>query len=193
MLSTLFGRTTAAAEVPAVRENLYSLEKWTRVGSRNWQVDGQAITAGTKRVAGAKLVSPGEFSRFELTLEWKTEGETGQGGVFFRFPGSGRPLKLQLSSDFGVSADSFSTGALFGIEAPGTNAVKPTGEWNTLRLKVEGERVRVTINGRGVLETTVSDPKLPLRGQVALDGAIGGISYRNVLLVRLPPEPDSGR
>ena len=45
--------------------------------------------------------------------------------------------------------------------------------------------MRVQINGRQVLMTTVADPDLPAAGRVALDGIAGGITYRRVLLVPL--------
>lgn len=182
-------KTLAAKRLPAVWEQLYSLEKWSQQGSRRWQIKGVAWRAAPGRAAGSLVVSPREMKRFELSLEWKTEGETGQGGVFFRYGGTGNPvgssLKLQLSSDAGVAADQFSTGALFGVAPPAVNMAKPTGEWNSLKLRVDGDAVRVQINGRQVLMTTVADPDLPAAGRVALDGIAGGITYRRVLLVPL--------
>jgi len=184
-----FSKTSAAKQVPAARKGLYSLEKWAKRGSRRWEIDGVEWRATAGRSAGSLVVSPREMSGFELSLEWKTEGETGQGGVFFRYAGSGNPvagaLKVQLSSDAGVSADQFSTGALFGVAPPSVNAVKPTGQWNVLKLRVDGDAVRVEINGQRVLMTTVTDPDLPAVGHVALDGIAGGITYRRVLLVPL--------
>ena len=63
--------------------------------------------------------------------------------------------------------------------------MKPTGQWNVLKLRVDGDAVRVEINGQRVLMTTVTDPDLPAVGHVALDGIAGGITYRRVLLVPL--------
>ena len=184
-----YARSSAAKQVPATFNTLYSLGKWTRRGSRRWEIDGVAWRAAGGRAAGSLVVSPREMAGFELSLEWKTEGETGQGGVFFRYAGSGNPttaaLKVQLSSDAGVTADQFSTGSLFGVAPPSVNAVKPTGEWNALKLRVDGDSVRVQINGQPVLMTTVTNPELPAAGHVALDGIAGGITYRRVLLVPL--------
>ena len=182
-------KTSAAKRLPAVWEQLYSLKKWSQQGARQWQTKGVAWRAAPGRSAGSLVVSPREMKRFELSLEWKTEGETGQGGVFFRYGGTGNPvggsLKLQLSSDAGVAADQFSTGALFGVAPPSANLAKPTGEWNSLKLRVDGDVVKVEINGQQVLMTTVADPDLPAVGHVALDGIAGGITYRRVLLVPL--------
>jgi hypothetical protein len=188
-IESTYSKTSAAKKVAAAWNQLYSLEEWTRRGSRRWDVKGVAWRAGLGRSAGSLLLSPRKMAGFELSLEWKTEGETGQGGVFFRYAGSGNlpgdALKLQLSSDAGISADQFSTGALFGVSPPSVNAVKPTGEWNALKIRVDGDAVRVEINGRRVLMTTVADTELPSSGYVALDGIAGGITYRRVLLVPL--------
>ena len=184
-----YPKSSAAKQLPAAFDGLYSLEKWARRGSRRWEIDGVAWRAGAGRAAGSLMVSPREMAGFELSLEWKTVGETGQGGVFFRYAGSGNPttgaLKLQLSSDAGVAADQFSTGSLFGVAPPSVNAVKPTGQWNALKLRVDGDAVRVEINGQRVLMTTVTNPDVPAAGHVALDGIAGGITYRRVLLVPL--------
>ena len=188
-LESQFSKTAVAKQIPGMRDELVSLKSWKAVGSRKWEQDGNAWRAAPGRARGSLLVSPFPLESFQLTLEWKTAGETGQGGVYFHYPGSGasqnRSFKVQCSSDRGVSADAFSTGALFGVVAPDLNAVKPTGKWNTLKLRVDGEKVEVVINGQRVLQTTVADPEIPARGHVALDGDFGGISYRRVLLAPL--------
>jgi len=50
--------------------------------------------------------------------------------------------------------------------------VRPTGEWNTLTLRVEQDRVQATVNGIAVLDTPVSDPNIGPAGYVCLDGRI---------------------
>jgi hypothetical protein len=173
------------------RDNMYTFVKWRPAGPRKWDTtaDG-AYTAASGKQRNSYLVSPREYGNFELSLEWKTVGELGQGGVYFRYPGSGNPLetafKIHLANDSGIRPDKFCTGALFNVTAPSANRVAPNGEWNTLHLRVIKERVQVTINGTKVLETTATDPEIPLRGYLALDGALGGITYRKILLVDLP-------
>ncbi len=143
-------------------------------------------------MAGSHLMSTKGYERFELRLEWKTEGELAQGGVFFRWngedvPGTANAFKLHLANDLGQPSDMFSTGSLFKVESPEENAVLPEGKWNTLVLRVDGEKVTATINGKKVLDTTATSKEIPLRGYVCLDGEIGGITYRRTLLVELPP------
>jgi len=177
-----------------LRQEVYAYVKWERRGPRTWQNPAAGeYGAAPGRQAGSLLISARAYSHFDLTLEWKTEGELGQGGVYFRYRGTGPPLnnavKLQLSNDAGVRPDNFCTGALFNRRAPASNAAKPSGEWNTLKLSVRGEQIVAEINGVVVQKTSLTVENLPLEGYVALDGDLGGITYRNVLLVERPAAP----
>jgi len=190
-----FANTDVASQAVTARQDLYRLTQWEPSGPRQWTIDKEQGTyvAEPGAAPNSRLMSPKPYENFQLELEWKTEGRAGQGGVFFRYAGQGRPadtaFKLQLAGDFGIAADKYSTGSLFKVEAPSANAVKPTGQWNTLLLKVQGDRVQVTLNSQKVLDTRAVDSDIPLKGFVVLDGETGGISYRKTLLIDLPAEP----
>lgn len=174
-----------------MRESLYGKTEWRPVGPRNWKKPAPGTYVATlERQPRALLVSPRQYENFELRLEWKAEGLTGQGGVFFGYPGNGPPYenayKLHLANDHGLKPDQFVTGSLFGMEAPDVNAARPEGEWNSLVLRVQNEEVRATINGKQVLETILLSEDVTAKGYVALDGIVGGITYRRTLLVELP-------
>jgi hypothetical protein len=179
--------TQAAADALALRSDLYGKFPWRQVGRRTWQTgaDGE-FTAGDGRAEGAVLLSPQSYSKFQLSMEYRTNSSTGQGGVYFRYPGTGRldrnSFKIQLSNDKGVNRDEYCTGALFGVEAPQQNAARAQGEWNTFLMQVQGEAVKVSINGKLVLDTQAVENAIQESGHVALDGISGGISYRKVLL-----------
>jgi len=185
-----YSDTNAAETARKMIDEAYARTNWTAVGPRNWkQADGR-YTAGPENAPGSLLRSPKQYENFVLRLEWKSDVQNGQGGVYFRYPGSGDPIdtafKIQLADDFGVPADKFCTGSLFKVQAPVENAVQQRGQWNTLQLRVEGSRVQVVVNGRKVLETTADSENIPLKGYVALDGELGGITYRKTLLYELP-------
>ena len=183
--------TPVAAEAQKLEEELYEFVKWRTVGPRNWKVEGNSFEADTERANGSLLTSPKEYRNFELSLEWKTlDTLTAQGGVFFHYPGRGELVdlahKIHLSNDAGKGADQYSSGSLFGEDGPRENAVNPSGEWNTLEIKVVDRKVTVTINGKKVLETQATKDTVPDRGLVCLDGFAGGITYRKILLSELP-------
>jgi hypothetical protein len=183
--------TPVAAEAQKLEEELYGYVKWQTVGPRKWVIDGNSFEADSVRANGSLLASPKEYRNFELSLEWKTVNTlTSQGGVFFHYPGRGELVdlahKIQLSNDPGKGADQYSSGSLFGQDGPSENAVKPTGEWNTLEIRVVDKQVTVSINGKKVLETEADKETVPARGLICLDGFAGGITYRKILLSDLP-------
>jgi hypothetical protein len=179
--------TPASQAAAALRERVYTGFAWQRRGNRQWENGPEGeYAAGAGRAEGSLLLSPREYARFELSMEYRTTGPTGQGGVFFRYRGTGplynRCFKIQLSSDQGVNPDPYCTGALFSLQAPRINAARQAGEWNAFRLKVEREQVQVWINDQLVLETEAIDDQVPEAGYVALDGIAGGIAYRRVVV-----------
>jgi hypothetical protein len=183
-------KSKAAETARGIIDTAYSLVKWDPVGRRKWQIKVGVFTAAPGSSPGSLLRSPGRFENFELRLEWRSDAPNGQGGVYFRYPGSGSltesALKIHLADDYNGVVDWLCTGSVFKVAAPTENAVRRRGEWNSLLLRVRGEKIRVVVNGRKVLETTVKNEKIPLKGYVALDGGLGGITYRKTLLVELP-------
>lgn len=167
--------------------------EWQAVGSRRWESPSASEYAAAPGYSPESFLrSSRELGSFELKLEWKAEGTFGQGGVFFRYPGQGDPyaraFKIQLANDYGLLPDPQCTGSLFNYQAPDENAVHKPGEWNSLVLLVRGDSVEATINGKKVLETLAVDEQIPSRGYIALDGVVGGITYRNIQLNELPDE-----
>ncbi|MEX0717468.1 MAG: DUF1080 domain-containing protein [Planctomycetaceae bacterium] len=186
--------TAAAAKSRDVENAMYENAKWTTRGGRQWQRGPLGeYAADTQRVADSYLVWPDELERFELKMEWKAaDVATAFGGVYFRWGALGGPpqqpnsaFKIQLGNDYRVPPDPTVSGGLFQVEAPLENAVKPAGEWNTFRLRVDGDKVDVWINDKQVLDTVTRNDQIPSRGMVLLDGVSGGISYRKILLLEL--------
>lgn len=186
-------KSKAAIKARELRDGLPLRTVWSPVGPQAWDmsVPGEFGTRQAK-AAGAYLVSPAEYGNFMLTLEWKTSQDTAQGGVYFRFKRGAdlrkNAFKIHLASDYAIreNPDRYSTGSLFGIKGPRKNLVKPNGQWNTLTLRVEKDRVKAAINGAEVLDTPVSDPNIGSEGYICLDGEFGGITYRKVLVYELP-------
>ena len=189
-ISESYAETESAAGADALRDRLFASYGWRLQGDRSWETGllGE-YAAGPERSDGAVLISPLQYQRFELTMEYRLTAPNGQGGVFFRYPGAGafynRCFKIQLSNDRGVNADEYCTGALFGIEAPQSNAAGKQGDWQTFRMQVRGEALKVWINDVLVLDTTAIDDQIPETGFIVLDGIVGGISYRKALVSEL--------
>ena len=187
-----YPESPAGQTAQKMEQSLYQKTTWIREGSRQWveELELGQYEAKLERSDNSYLKSEKSYRSFELLLEWKTVGEIGQGGVFFHYGGDGSPVnnayKIHFASDYGIGPDQYSTGSLFGFEAPTKNAVKPQGEWNTSRLVVRGSSIMFILNGETVLETFALSDELPEEGYILLDGVIGGIVYRKVLLTELP-------
>jgi Domain of Unknown Function (DUF1080) len=114
-----------------------------------WTVKDGSLRPGKLR--GTWLVSEKEYSDFVLEFEIKLT-ERGNSGVALRAPMRGDPafdgLELQVADlRYNTAAkDSELTGGLYRAVAPTKQVYKPT-EWNKFRIELEGERLKVTLNG----------------------------------------------
>ena len=186
-------RSATTTEAVRLREGLFTRLEWRPVGGRKWDMTtpGEYIAGEPAgRADSSFLVSPHEYGNFHLSLEWKTVGgAASQGGVYFRYKTGvelrGNSYKLHVGNDAGGPSDQYSTGALLGVMSAKARAVKPEGEWNTLVMRVIGDKLTATINGIEVQNTTLSNPKIGQTGYVCLDGEYIGITYRKVLLYEL--------
>ena len=193
-----FASTEWSKKAQQLEEGLYSYVEWDMRGDRNWQSssEGGEFVIAPGKSEGAMLISKRKYKTFQIEFEWKVVGRAGQGGVFFRYPGEGVPydnaLKLQLANDAGVVPDALCSGSIFKLESPNVNAALPEGQWNRLILQVDGPRIVATLNGQKIQDTDYESDSMPESGFVALDGELGGITYRKVLLMewdgKSPPE-----
>ena len=190
-VASVSGPNTTAAKLAAKqRETLYDTVDWKTVGPRKWKRGEQGeFTADFERSNGSFMVSEEKYGDFELTCEWRVTEPSAMGGIYLRYSGQGKPLengvKVHLANDPDLrKMDRFATGALFAVASPNVNASLPAGQWNTLRIQARGTNVQAWINGTEVLQTALAK-EVPASGSVMLDGTVGGIGYRKVLLYEL--------
>jgi hypothetical protein len=109
--------------------------------------------------------------------------------------------EMQLLDDAGKKADKHGSGSLYRYVAQKENAVKPAGEWNTVDIECRGPNIKITINGKTVidLDQTNIDPakwdvdkgaldelkKKPLKGYLCLQVHGGKLDFRNVRVKEL--------
>jgi hypothetical protein len=92
--------------------------------------------------------------------------------------------EIQLLDDAGKPADKHGSGSLYRYVAPKENAVKPAPEWNTVDVECVGPRIKITINGREVIDTDQSKideiKDKPLKGYICLQVHGGKLDFRNI-------------
>ncbi len=150
---------------------------------------------------GLYWYSAKQFTSYSLKLDWKLAGDDNT-GVFIGFPPSTDPWSAvnngyEIQIDATDAADR-TTGAVYTFKsaniAARDAALNPPGEWNTYELLVEGERLRVYLNGVQINDFTNTDPVRSLAGHIGLQnhGAGDDASIRNVRIKELggtPPPP----
>lgn len=103
---------------------------------------------------GYMMIHDKMWENFVLSLEFKMSPKCNS-GIFFRT----YSLKPRRDNDVGYNgievaiddsaprADYTDTGAIYDLAKPTKNAMKPIGEWNRMILTVDGNRVKVELNG----------------------------------------------
>jgi hypothetical protein len=126
---------------------------------KGWQVVDGAIT----RVASAgDIVSTDQYRDFELSLEWKV-AEGGNSGIFWRvsedqeYPWESGPEMQVLDDTRHPDGRSplTSAGSLYGLYPSRRGVVHGAGEWNAVRILVQGKHVEYWLNGVKLFEAEI--------------------------------------
>jgi type 1 glutamine amidotransferase len=189
------GRTKADCRPETGYTTLYngSTTGWSQAGPGSFTNTDATLTS----VGGMGLFwySTKEFGGYSLKLDWRVAGDDNS-GVFVGFPASSDPNSAvdngyEIQIDATDTADR-TTGAVYGFQsadiAARDAALNPPGEWNTYDILVEGERLRVFLNGVQINDFTNADPVRSLRqGYLGLQnhGAGDDVSFRNVRIKEL--------
>ncbi|MFM9955448.1 MAG: PVC-type heme-binding CxxCH protein [Opitutaceae bacterium] len=175
---------------------------WEGDTMSTWRIEKGAFVAGSLVKPQAEndfLATTRQFANFELNLKWKLEGTKGfvNGGVQFRtkrIPNSHEVSGYQ--ADLGAGYD----GALYDesrrnrvLARPSPDALakasKPLGEWNNYRIRAEGARIRIWLNGVQTVDFTETDPSIATSGIIAVQihgGATSVVGYRDLRIEELP-------
>ena len=116
-----------------------------------WQVVDGALTRGGR---AGDIVTRDRYRNFELLVDWRI-ATGGNSGIFYR--GIEGPEAIYYSApemqvlDDAVHPDGksllTSAGSAYGLYPAPRGAVKPVGEWNTARVRVDGNHVQHWLNG----------------------------------------------
>jgi len=132
------------------------------IGS-GWQVVDSALTRAAP--GAGDIITRDKFKNFELSLEWKI-APGGNSGVFYRASEEDDAIywtapEMQILDDphhpDGASRLT-SAGANYGIDSSPPGFLKPAGEWNAVRLVVNGNHVEHWLNGQKVVDYELGSP-----------------------------------
>jgi hypothetical protein len=153
---------------------------WEGDTKTTWRIEDGAILGGSLEKTVPRnefLATLKEYEDFELTLKYKIVGTEGfiNGGVQFRsmrIPNHHEVSGFQ--ADLGMRHD----GTLYDESRRKRALAKPADEilakalrpddWNDYRIRAEGPRVRLWLNGTLTVDYTETDPAIARKGIVAL-------------------------
>lgn len=140
----------------------------------NWVIEENAMkvfTAADKKPgqgSNGDILFPGKkFKNFELSIDWKAS-KMANSGIFFNVREvPGKPIyyaapEIQVLDNVDASdnkIDSHLAGSLYDMLPADPKTVKPTGEWNTIVVRVKDGQVTHTQNGVKVVSYTLWTPE----------------------------------
>lgn len=163
------------------------LTGWTIYGTEKWYVeDGLLICESGPDKEYGYLGTEKQYKDFELTVEFK-QGADGNSGVFFRSSIEGTKItgwQVEVAppgSSTGGIYESYGRGWLIKPE-PKLDKHLKFGEWNSMKIRVEGDLVETWLNGKKMV--TFEDEKIgKATGSIALQIHSGGgikVMWRNL-------------
>jgi hypothetical protein len=126
-----------------------------------WQMAGPGrfvIEKGLLKTEGGMglLWYTGEpFGNATIRVVFMTASQAANSGVFIRLPEKPGDPWYAVHNGYEVQIDAggddwHCTGAIYSLSKATARPQKPNGEWNTMDIKLEGDRTVVTLNGKVV-------------------------------------------
>ena len=171
------------------------LTGWQAYGTEQWYVDkeGNLVCESGKDKQYGYLATRDYYNDFDLTLQFK-QLANGNSGVFFRSFVEPKDAKVHgwqcevapKGNDTAGIYESYGRGWLVQIPDEKENILK-VGDWNTLRIRVEGDHVQTWLNGEPMTDFT--DEKIgKAQGRIALQIHDGGgikVQWRDIKVTRI--------
>lgn len=169
-----------------------NLDGWKIYGTEKWYVeDGLLVGESGPDEEYGYLATQQEYKNFELQVEFLQRAD-GNSGVFFRSSIEGTVI---TGWQVEVAPPDMHTGGIYESYGRGW-LIKPDlekekllqfGEWNTLKIRVDGDRVSTWLNGKKMID--LKDQKIGEKtGKIALQIHSGGgikVLWKNFSLRKL--------
>jgi len=168
------------------------LTGWKIYGTEKWYVDkGNLVCESGPDKKYGYLLTDKFYKNFDLTVEFKQESN-GNSGIFFRSTCEGTKIsgwQCEIAPPNQNTAgiyESYGRGWLMKIPAEKQSLLK-YGEWNKIRLRVDGDHVQTWLNGKPMVD--IHDAKIGQgNGSIALQIHEGGgikVLWRNMTMEEL--------
>jgi predicted Ser/Thr protein kinase len=133
------------------------LTGWTPLGNTDWRVENGVLVSDSG--GRGALWTDKDYADFDLELDYRLSAG-GNTGVFLRSKGALRmeDFEIQLVDDDAYPGTQSwqKTGSIYGVVPPTVNFAR-RGDWNQLRIRLDGRRLQVWINGHEVQNRHLDD------------------------------------
>ncbi|MET0353370.1 MAG: family 16 glycoside hydrolase [Plantibacter flavus] len=174
---------------------LASFDEWRLAGPGSFgrQADCSLRTSGG---LGLLWYEAQELTEYSLKLDWKLVKDD-NGGIFVGFPNPGNDPWIAVNEGYEIQIDATdeddrTTGAIYTFQGADLEArdaaLNPVGQWNEYEIIVEGQTIKVILNGTLINDFVSTDPARDLsQGFIGLQnhGSGEAVSYRNVRVKEL--------
>jgi len=174
--------------------------EWNADMAAHWKVENGVIVNDGK---GVYLTTARDYGDFELELEWMFPEACGDSGIYLRAnpqvqiwdPDCERDNKLGNQKGSGGLWNNPPESA---GRTPLVKADKPIGQWNTFRIRMQGDRVAVVLNDQTVVADAplanyfAKGEPLPARGPIQIQTHGSPLHVRNVFIRELGDRDGSG-
>ena len=126
-------------------------------GPGSWTLEDGVLT----RKGGGDIWTNEVYGDFILDMEFKVDQGTNS-GVFFRTANINDPvqtgIEVQIYDSHGRDKPGkHDCGAIYDVQEPSVNAVKPAGEWNRMSIMAKGSGICVVMNGSQIIDIDLND------------------------------------
>jgi Domain of Unknown Function (DUF1080) len=195
--------TLSAAEFEKIFDGK-TLNGWKLVGGKGpgYVVENGIIVCPAD--GGGNLFTEKEYSNFVLRFEFKMEPGTNN-GIGIRAPYEGdaayKGMEIQILDHDnerykGKIKDVQKHGSIYDVIAAKDGALNPVGQWNKEEIVADGRKIKVTLNGKVIVDAnldTVTDPAVLKKhpGLARTSGHIGflghgtRVEFRNLTMKEL--------
>ena len=203
VLVLIFGSASGVnAADPVTLFDGKSFAGWEGDTAKTWRIEEGAIVGGSLEKTVPRnefLCSKKGYKDFELRLKYKLTGTEGfvNGGVQIRsqrIPNHHEMIGYQ--ADLGQGFD----GALYDESRRNKILAAPPKEdlpkivkrddWNDYRIRCEGKRIQLWLNGVQTVDFTETDEKIPLEGIIGLQihgGCKAVVRFKDIVIEELSP------
>ncbi|MEK6478057.1 DUF1080 domain-containing protein [Catalinimonas sp. 4WD22] len=165
-----------------------NLKGWVIPENNIWwsATDGILTAKSGPDKKGSILWTKKEYGNFIVQADFKMGGGTVDSGIFLRSEDQQIQIGESGSLKRDMTASPYIPGKGYPVEAEGIKELLKMDDWNTMKVRAEGNKYTVWLNGEEVMNYTSEN--VPEKGQIGLQlhpNREMDIEFRNIMVAEL--------